>query len=180
MFTDVVVNEDVDLAYADVLTAIARAHPGAVTPPPVPLVISGALGSKKEVVFEALLREFPDRFGFPVAVTTREPEPHETDGVHYEFVTRERFDALVEEGEFIESTEVIVGYDEWSEELPGEPPDRRLLRHAPRRGEAPGARGEDARPPETDVAGAAAMRDADWTRCTSSSRTRKRTRRRTG
>ena len=159
VFTDVVVNEDVDLAYADVLTAIARAHPGAVTPPPVPLVISGALGAKKEVVFEALLREFPDRFGFPVAVTTREPEPHETDGVHYEFVTRERFDALVEEGEFIESTEVIVGYDEWSEELQENPPivvcygtPRAEVKRLAREGKMPVL--------ETDVAGAAAMRDA--------------------
>ena len=159
VFTDVVVNEDMDLAYADVLTAIARAHPGAVTPPPVPLVISGALGAKKEVVFEALLREFPDRFGFPVAVTTREPEPHETDGVHYEFVTRERFDALVEEGEFIESTEVIVGYDEWSEELQENPPivvcygtPRAEVKRLAREGKMPVL--------ETDVAGAAAMRDA--------------------
>ena len=85
LFTDVVVNEELELAYADVKTAVARAHPSAVTPlrPPAPLVVSGPIGSRREETFEALLTEFPDTFGFPLVVTTRAPEENELDGVHY-------------------------------------------------------------------------------------------------
>jgi len=41
------------------------------------------LGSNKTTVFEELLKEFPDKFGFPLASTTREPNEGEIDGVHY-------------------------------------------------------------------------------------------------
>ena len=100
LFTDVVVNEELELAYADVKTAVARAHPSAVTPPPAPLVVSGPIGSRREETFEALLTEFPDTFGFPLVVTTRAPEENELDGVHYAFVDDEAFAAMAEEGRF--------------------------------------------------------------------------------
>ena len=37
-----------------------------------------------------------------VSATTREPRPGEVDGVHYFFVTPERFDEMVERGELLE------------------------------------------------------------------------------
>ena len=76
LFTDVIVSLDdaPELAYGDLKTAIARVHP-ALVPPPKPLVISRPLGSRKEEVFEALLKEFPDSFGFPSRPPPASPNP---------------------------------------------------------------------------------------------------------
>ena len=159
LFTDVVVNEELELAYADVKTAVARAHPLAVTPPPAPLVVSGPIGSRREETFEALLTEFPDTFGFPLVVTTRAPEENELDGVHYAFVDDETFAAMAEEGRFLECAEVIVGYGEWDDELEENPPIKvmygtptREVKRLAKEGKMPVL--------ETDAAGAAAMRAA--------------------
>ena len=68
------------------------------------------------------LKEFPDKFGFPLASTTREPNEGEIDGVHYMFATREEFEADVAAGRFLECTEVIVGYGAWAGPELGNPP----------------------------------------------------------
>ena len=161
LFTDVIVSLDdaPELAYGDLKTAIARVHPKLLVPPPKPLVISGPLGSRKEEVFEALLKEFPDSFGFPLATTTREPEPGEIDGVHYRFVDEATFDAEAEEGKFLECTEVIVGYGEWVDEDVGNPPI--TVRYGTPFAEVKRLSVEGKMPVlETDAAGAAAMRAA--------------------
>lgn len=41
-------------------------------------------------------------FAFSVSYTTRAMRPKEVDGVHYNFVTKEVFQAMEKEGEFIE------------------------------------------------------------------------------
>ena len=84
-------------------------------PPPRPLVVAGPLGSRRERTFERLLEEFPEAFGFPIGVTTRAPRDGEINGVHYDFIDRVTFDARANVGEFLECTEVIVGYGEWDE-----------------------------------------------------------------
>ena len=159
LFTDVIINDEIDFAYGDLKTAVGRSHPTVVTAPPKPLVIAGPPGSNKAVVFEELLKEFPDKFGFPLASTTREPEDGEIDGVHYAFVPRETFDADVDAGKFVECTEVIVGYGEWAGEDVGNPPitvmygtPARELKRIGLEGKMPVM--------ETDAAGAAAMRAA--------------------
>lgn len=43
----------------------------------------------------------PD-LGLTVSVTTRDPRPGEVDGVHYHFVSDERFDQLVQDDAFVE------------------------------------------------------------------------------
>ena len=161
LFTDVIASLDdaPELAYGDLKTAIARVHPKLLVPPPKPLVISGPLGSRKEEVFEALLKEFPDSFGFPLATTTREPEPGEIDGVHHRFVDEATFDAEAEEGKFLECTEVIVGYGEWVDEDVGNPPI--TVRYGTPFAEVKRLSVEGKMPVlETDAAGAAAMRAA--------------------
>ena len=161
LFTDVIVSLDdaPELAYGDLKSAIARIHPKLVVPPPKPLVISGPLGSRKEDVFEALLQEFPESFGFPLATTTRTPEPGEIDGVHYRFVDKETFESEAEDGKFLECTEVIVGYGEWVDEDVGNPPITVMygtpfseVKKLSVSGKMPVL--------ETDAAGAAAMRAA--------------------
>ena len=45
------------------------------------------------------------QFGFSVSATTRDPRPSEIDGVHYHFVTRDRFLEMVDGGELVEWAE---------------------------------------------------------------------------
>ena len=45
-----------------------------------------------------------------VSHTTRKPRPGEEDGVHYHFVSREQFEALIEQGVFFEYAEVFGNY----------------------------------------------------------------------
>ena len=55
-------------------------------------VISGASGVGKSTVLKQVM-DGRDDLKFSVSATTRPPRPGETDGVHYYFVTRERFGA---------------------------------------------------------------------------------------
>jgi len=70
-----------------------------------PLVMSGPSGSGKSTLISRLFREFPDKFGFSVSHTTRNPRPGEEDGREYHFVSRERFVQLLDENAFIEHAE---------------------------------------------------------------------------
>jgi len=57
-------------------------------------------------VVRALLGRRPDLF-FSVSVTTRDPRPGEVEGVHYRFVSRDGFQALIERGDLLEWVEVF-------------------------------------------------------------------------
>ena len=56
-------------------------------------------------MIQKLLAEFPGDFAFSVSHTTRAPRAGEQNGVHYWYVTRPEFDALLKAGAFIESNE---------------------------------------------------------------------------
>jgi guanylate kinase len=66
------------------------------------IVISGPSGAGKSTILKRLFEEYPDRFGFSVSHTTRNPRGGEKDGVEYHFVTKEQFDDLVEKKGFVE------------------------------------------------------------------------------
>ncbi|KTW31175.1 guanylate kinase [Pneumocystis jirovecii RU7] len=66
------------------------------------IVISGPSGSGKSTLIRRLFSDHPRCFGFSVSHTTRLPRATEKDGVHYHFITSERFSQLVSEGAFIE------------------------------------------------------------------------------
>jgi guanylate kinase len=68
------------------------------------LLISGPSGSGKSTICKRLLED--PRVVFSVSATTRAPRTGEVDGVHYHFVTPERFREMQREGAFIESAEV--------------------------------------------------------------------------
>ncbi|XP_041975105.1 guanylate kinase isoform X2 [Aricia agestis] len=70
---------------------------------PRPLVLCGPSGSGKSTLLKRLLNEFPDKFGFSVSHTTRNPRPGEKDGVHYHFTNSNDMQAAIENGEFIET-----------------------------------------------------------------------------
>lgn len=69
------------------------------------LVICAPSGTGKSTLISKLRQEFPD-FGFSVSYTTRDPREGEEDGVHYNFVSRDRFVAMRSKGEFCEWAEV--------------------------------------------------------------------------
>ena len=65
------------------------------------IVLAGPTAVGKGTVVRALREREPDIW-ISVSATTREPRPGEIDGVHYFFVTAERFDAMVAGGELLE------------------------------------------------------------------------------
>ena len=68
---------------------------------PLLIVISGLSGVGKDTVLDGLRRcGLP--LEFIVTVTTRKPRPTEQDGIHYHFVSGERFQELVDAGELLE------------------------------------------------------------------------------
>lgn len=65
------------------------------------IVISGASGVGKGTVLGIMMEKRKD-LSFSVSATTRPPRPGEIDGVHYYFITREKFEAMIAAGEFLE------------------------------------------------------------------------------
>ena len=65
------------------------------------IVISGASGVGKGTVLKQVMDKRKD-ISFSVSATTRDPRPGEIDGVHYYFVTRQRFEEMIAAGEFLE------------------------------------------------------------------------------
>lgn len=64
-------------------------------------IISGASGVGKGTVLEGVMKVRKD-LAFSVSVTTRPPRPGEVEGKHYYFVSRDRFQEMVEQDAFLE------------------------------------------------------------------------------
>ena len=65
------------------------------------IVISGASGVGKGTVLGKMMEKRKD-LSFSVSATTRDPRPNELEGVHYYFMTAERFEEMISRGEFLE------------------------------------------------------------------------------
>ena len=65
------------------------------------VVISGCSGVGKGTVLGIMMKKHTD-LAFSVSATTRDPRPGEVDGVHYYFITKERFEQMIADGEFLE------------------------------------------------------------------------------
>ncbi len=70
------------------------------------LVLSAPSGAGKTTLVKSLLARDPG-LRFSISYTTRPPRPGEMDGQDYCFVDRERFQKMVEAGEFLEHAEVF-------------------------------------------------------------------------
>lgn len=77
-----------------------------VAEPPQPVVICGPSGVGKGTLIGKLMKDFPEKFGFSVSHTTRNPRLKEIDGVHYHFASRPVMTQEITEGKFLESAEV--------------------------------------------------------------------------
>jgi len=73
------------------------------------IVISGASGVGKGTVLGKVMGKRDD-LSFSVSATTRDPRPGEQDGVHYYFVTKERFEEMIQKGEFLEYDNHAANY----------------------------------------------------------------------
>jgi guanylate kinase len=72
------------------------------------VVLSGPSAVGKSTVVRCLRDRLPD-LHFSVSATTRPPRPGEVDGVDYTFVTPERFQQLIDDGDLLEWAEIHGG-----------------------------------------------------------------------
>ncbi len=70
------------------------------------LVLSSPSGAGKTTITRRIL-ERDDNLTISVSVTTRPPRPGEIDGVHYHFIDKAAFDALVGNDELLEHANVF-------------------------------------------------------------------------
>jgi guanylate kinase len=69
------------------------------------IIISSPSGGGKGTLIKEILRTVPN-IGYSVSFTTRERREGEENGRHYFFVSEEKFQELIEQGEFLEYAEV--------------------------------------------------------------------------
>lgn len=72
-------------------------------------VISGPSGSGKSTLLAEVFEKLDNEY-FSVSATTRKPRPGEKNGVNYLFKNREEFEAMIDNGEFLEYTEYAGNY----------------------------------------------------------------------
>lgn len=65
------------------------------------IVVSAPSGAGKTTLCKEISRALPN-LQHSISYTTRKPRPNETDGVHYFFVTQEKFNKMIKDKEFAE------------------------------------------------------------------------------
>jgi guanylate kinase len=85
------------------MVSMSRDKQAPLCPPSKPLliVLSGLSGAGKDTILEGLRRSgFP--FYFSVSATTRAPRPGEKEGYDYHFVSREKFQKMIDSRQLLE------------------------------------------------------------------------------
>eukprot|EP01084_Bolivina_argentea_P068399 124509_1 len=73
-------------------------------------VVCGPSGVGKGTLLNNVKDLFPNTFSVAVSHTTRKPRPDETNGIHYNFTSREEFEKCIKNGDFIEYANVNGNY----------------------------------------------------------------------
>ena len=73
------------------------------------VVVSGFSGAGKGTLIKAMLEKHHN-YALSISATTRKPREGEMDGREYFFVTRERFERMIEEGQLIEHAQYVNNY----------------------------------------------------------------------
>lgn len=73
------------------------------------LVVSGFAGSGKGTLMKEMVSRY-DNYALSVSATTRNPRPGEQDGREYFFVTKEKFENMIEAGELLEYACYVGNY----------------------------------------------------------------------
>ena len=74
------------------------------------LVFSGPAGTGKDTVLEAFFKRNISGVWKSVSYTTREPRDGETDGVDYNFISKDEFEKLISDGEMLEYARYGLNY----------------------------------------------------------------------
>lgn len=69
-------------------------------------IVSAPSGTGKTTLVERLVHDVPD-LSMSRSFTSRAPRPGETDGVDYNFISRDRFEAMIASGELLEWADVF-------------------------------------------------------------------------
>lgn len=69
------------------------------------LIISGPPAVGKKTLIAKMANSYPEAFGFCISHTTRLPRDDEQDGVNFHFVSKEKFNVMLQSGSFIAHTE---------------------------------------------------------------------------
>ncbi len=80
------------------------------------LILSGPSGAGKSSLYKILAQEFPNHY-FSISSTTRKRREDEIDGVHYHFLSKEKFQEGISRGDFLEWAQVHGNYYGTSKEL---------------------------------------------------------------
>lgn len=72
-------------------------------------VVSGFSGAGKGTLMKELLRRY-DNYALSISATTRNPREGEVDGREYFFVSKERFQQMIEEGSLVEYAQYVNHY----------------------------------------------------------------------
>jgi guanylate kinase len=73
------------------------------------VVVTGTSGAGKGTLEKILLERMPEVFELAVSATTREQRPGEQNGREYWFISDDRFQQRIEDGEFLEYVELPWG-----------------------------------------------------------------------
>ena len=73
------------------------------------IVLSGPSGVGKSTVVKRLMEKM-ENLRFSVSATTRSIRPGETDGINYYFVSKERFEKMISDGDLLEYTNYVGNY----------------------------------------------------------------------
>lgn len=73
------------------------------------VVVSGFSGAGKGTIINGLKKEYPN-FKLSISATTRAPRGGEVDGESYFFITKEKFEEMIENDEFIEYADYVHQY----------------------------------------------------------------------
>jgi guanylate kinase len=73
------------------------------------IVLTGPSGVGKGTLMRSLLERYPELY-YSVSATTRSPRTGEIDGKNYYFISRNKFEQLVAQGEFLEWAEFAGNY----------------------------------------------------------------------
>lgn len=66
------------------------------------IVLSGSSGVGKDVIMQKTIERRPTLKRVITYCADRGPRPDEVDGIHYHFISEERFDEMIQNGEFME------------------------------------------------------------------------------
>jgi guanylate kinase len=68
------------------------------------IIVSAPSGAGKSTICRRFMEAYPE-IKFSISYTSRPPRPNEVNGIDYYFISREEFQARIEQGEFIEWVE---------------------------------------------------------------------------